>query len=130
MSDILLYQFRCEINSFKRSLNFLMEENIFFKDRLSQILKSNVNKKMLEKLEVFQSRFITEDELIGLLRNDVADVETLLHRQELSHDDPDSDEIGKMIRKLSYNTENIEKQFLKLKYEFNSFLLENAAAAK
>ena len=70
-----------------------------------------------------------EDELVGLLRNDVAELNKLLHAQELKADKMVVEDITRKIRKLSYNMENTESQFMRLKAEFNNFLLDNMVAA-
>jgi hypothetical protein len=71
-----------------------------------------------------------EDELVGLLRHDVAELDKLLHTQELVPDAAVVEDIAKKIRKLSYNMENTESQFMRLKAEFNSFLLDHITAVQ
>ena len=72
-------QFQTEIETWKQSLNFRMEENVLLKNRLSDILRNNYEQNSLEEIEEFQTRFIKEDELINSLRRDVNDLDNLLY---------------------------------------------------
>lgn len=124
MPELKLKQLQYESDTWKRLLGFIMEENSYLKNRISEILKDKFNKNLLEELEGFQSRVVKEDGLIGLLRNDVAELDKLLER-EIFEDGKIIKEIGKTLKRLRNNIIVIEKQFGKLKLEFNSFLLEN-----
>ncbi|MGF2412109.1 hypothetical protein [Ferruginibacter sp.] len=109
-----------ETGALKRSLVFIREENMHLKNRVSEILQNGFDKKMLNKMEIFQNRFIMEDELVSLLRNDVAEIDRLLINEGKA-----IAEINKKLRKLSCNIEVAESHFGKLKLEFNNFLSEN-----
>ena len=124
MPELKLKQLQYESDTWKRLLGFIMEENSYLKNRISEILKDKFNKNLLEELEGFQSRVVKEDGLIGLLRNDVAELDKLLER-EIFEDGKIIKEIDKTLKRLRNNIIVIEKQFGKLKLEFNSFLLEN-----
>ena len=124
MPKLKLKQLQYESDTWKRLLGFIMEENSYLKNRISEILKDKFNKNLLEELEGFQSRVVKEDGLIGLLRNDVAELDKLLER-EIFEDGKIIKEIDKTLKRLRNNTLVAEKQFNKLKLEFNSFLSEN-----
>lgn len=124
MPELKLKQLQYESDTWKRLLGFIMEENSYLKNRISEILKDKFNKNLLEKLEYFQSRLVKEDGLIVLLRNDVAELDKLLVR-EIFEDGKIIEEIERSLKKLRNNTLVAEKQFNKLKLEFNSFLSEN-----
>lgn len=109
-----------ETEVLKRILGFMSDENMHFKNRMSEILKNGFEKKMLNRMEVFQNRFIMEDELVGLLRNDVAEMENLIRSEGEA-----IEEISRKLKKLSFNVELAESHFNKLKMDFNSFLSEN-----
>lgn len=130
MPELRLQQLQFEADALKRLLTFMMEENVYLKNRISEILKNAFENKILEKIEIFQNRFIMEDELVGLLRNDVAELDKLLHAQELKADKMVVEDITRKIRKLSYNMENTESQFMRLKAEFNNFLLDHIASVQ
>jgi regulator of replication initiation timing len=124
MPELKLKQLQYESDSWKRLLGFIVDENIHLKNRLSEVLKDKFDNNLLEEVEGFQSSFIKEDELIGLLRNDVAELDKLLVR-EIFEDGKIANEIDKKLNRLRNNITIAEKQFGKLKVEFNSYLSEN-----
>ena len=130
MPELRLQQLQFETDALKRLLAFMMEENVYLKNRISEVLKNAFENKTLGRIEVFQNRFIMEDELIGLLRNDVSEMDKLLHAQKIMLNSAVVEDVAKKISKLSYNMENTESQFMRLKAEFNHFLLENMTAAE
>ena len=124
MPDLRLKQLQYESGSWKRLLVFMMDENIHLKYRLSEFLKDKFDKNLLEEVESFQSNFLKEDDLIGFLRNDVAELDKLLLR-EIFEDGKIINEIDRRLKNLRNNIMNAERQFGKLKSEFNSYLSEN-----
>ena len=115
-----LKQAAFETGVLKRSLIFIREENMHLKNRVSEILSNGFDKKMLNTMEGFQNRLVMEDELIGLLRHDVAAIDALL----ISEGETIA-AINKKLRKLSCSIEIAETHFGKLKLEFNDFLSKN-----
>jgi regulator of replication initiation timing len=124
MPALKLKQLQYESDTWKRLLGFMTEENIHLKNRLSEILKGRFSNNMLEEVEVFQNRFVREDELIGMLRNDVAMLDRLLER-EIFEDGLIAKDIGRSLKNIRRNITIAEKQFGKLKIDFNSYLSEN-----
>jgi len=119
-----LQQLQHEKNTWKRWLGLMMDENILQKNRLSEILKYNFNENLLEEAESLQSNFIKEDELIGLLRNDVAELDRLLMR-EIFEDEKVINEVDIKIYKLRNNMLTAEKLFCMWKSAFNAYLSGN-----
>jgi glutaredoxin 2 len=124
MSKPNLKQFQDESDTWKRLLCLLMDENVRLKYRLAEVLKDKFDKHLLDEVEIFQSRFIKNDGLIGLLRNDVVELDKLLVRERFE-DGEIKKKVGTQLSKLRNNIETAEIQFNKLKSEFNSYLLEN-----
>lgn len=124
MPELKLKQLQYEADTWKRLLGFLMDENIHLKNRLSQVLKDRFDKNLLEEVEGFQSNFIKEDEMIGLLRNDVAEFDKLLER-EVFEDGTIIKKVDSKLKKLRHNIKNAERQFSKFKDDFNNYLSEN-----
>lgn len=123
MREIKLKQLKYECDAWKRMLGFLTDENIYLKNRLSDILKANIDKNLLEEIEIFHNRFIREDELIGLLRNDIAKVDDLFLRETLEKGKL-ANEIEKNLQKIRNNISHAEKQFGSLKKDFAGYLSE------
>jgi hypothetical protein len=74
MPQLIVRQLEYESDTWKRLLGFMIEENIHLKNRLIEILNSISDKNLLGEMENFHSRFIKQDDLINLLRNDVVDL--------------------------------------------------------
>lgn len=123
MPEMKLRQISYETDTWKRLLSFMMDENVRLKNRISEILDDKFNKQMLDQIEIFHGNFLKEDELIGLLRNDVAEIEKLLHK-EINEEEVIA-ETEKKVRKLRNNIITADRQFSNLKLEFNNYLLEN-----
>ena len=78
MPELKLKQLQYERDTLKRLLDFMIDENGHMKNRLSEVLQDKFDKNLLKGIEFFQSTFLKEDELIGLLRNDFAELNKLL----------------------------------------------------
>lgn len=124
MPDLKVKQLQYETNSCKRLLGFMMEENVHLKNRLSEILKEKFDKYLLEEVDSFQNRFIKEDELIALLRNEVSEMGKTLEK-EIFKNGNYIKEAERKLKRLKHNIVNAEKEFGKLKSEFNNFLSVN-----
>lgn len=123
MPELTLKQLEDESNTLKRLLGFMIDENIHLKTRLVEILKCIPDKNLLEEMENFHSRFIKEDELIGLLRHQIAELDQLLAR-EIYEDGKIKNEINGKLKTLHDNIIIAESKFTKLKLEFNVFVSE------
>ena len=124
MPELKIKQLQYESNTWKRLLGFMMDENVHLKNRVSEVLKNGFDKGLLEEMESFLSRFIKEDDLIGLLRNEVAELDKLLVR-EIFEDGQLVKEIDTKLKKLHKNIITAERQLNELKLEFNNYLSEN-----
>ncbi|MBS1752284.1 MAG: hypothetical protein JST63_20475 [Bacteroidetes bacterium] len=111
-----------ETDSWKRLIGLLSEENNQLKNRLAEVLKNDNSKHMLAELEKFQTNFINIDELIYLLRRDVAEYDKWLQKKK-SGDETDNCKIGVQLRELSQSIKTTEIKFWKLKSDFNRFLI-------
>jgi regulator of replication initiation timing len=124
MSELKLKQLQYEAETWKRMLGFMTDENIRLKNRLSEILKDTFDKNLLDEVDGYQSRFVKEDAMIGLLRNEVAELDRLLTR-EVFEDGSIIKKVDRKLKNLRNNIKNAEKEFGKLKEDFNSYLSEN-----
>lgn len=129
MPEIILKQLQYESDAWKRLLIFIKEENVFLKNRLSDVLKDHYNDQMLLEIEYYQENFIKEDEWVMLLRNEVAEFDKLLMR-EIFEDGKVEKEIIRRLQKLRNNIAIAEKQFASLKSSFTGFLSENLMLAE
>ena len=123
MGEMEMRQMYHENEAWKRLLNFMLDENVLLKYRLSEIVRYISDPQFLEKAEDFQSRFVKKDILISLLRDDVAEIGSLLISKEPDHSDRIV-QIHSRLKKLRNNVAEIEKQFSKLKLDFNRYMSE------
>lgn len=117
-------QLQYESNTWKRLLAFMMEENVHLKNRLSDVLKDNFDKELLAEMELFQTRFVKEDESISLLRHDIATLDKLIVK-EIFADSILLAKANKKMKEIRANMIISEAKFGKLKSDFNIFLVEN-----
>jgi hypothetical protein len=119
-----LKQFRYESDAWKRLLAFMSEENIRLKNRLSEVLKDGFDDELLIKAEDFQTHFVKEDDLIRLLRNDIAELDKILVK-DLSVDGSILKSVERKFESIRNSISIAEKQFGHLKCEFSKYLLQS-----
>jgi len=102
----------------------MTDENIQLKNRLAEILRTDFDENLLEDIENFQTDFIREDEIISLLKTDIAKLDKLLFR-EIFEDGQTIENINRTLREIRRKISIAETGFGNLKLEFNSYLLEN-----
>ena len=126
MPNFKLQQLKHESDMWKRVLGFMKEENIHLKNRLSEILKTDISNDLLMKAEAFQNSFVREDDLILFLQNDIAVFDKLLMK-EIFEDGTIMNKLTESLKAIRKNISNEERQFNKLKLEFSNYLLEYQA---
>ena len=124
MPELKLKQLKYESDTWKRLLDFMIDENIQLKNRLSEVLKYQFDKNLLDDVERFQSHFLKEDQLIGLIRNDIAELDALLI-ENLLDDGIKMQNVDLKLKRLRNNIKNAEMQFSNLKLDFYNYLSEN-----
>lgn len=122
--DATLKQLKYECDTWKRQLCFMREENVHLKTRLSEILKDGIADNLLEEIEFFQSRSTREDDIIGLLRNELAELDKLLVRGTFE-DGTTKRIVDNKMKGLRHSITVSGEDFIKLKSELNSHILEN-----
>ena len=117
-------QFRHESDSWKRNLEFITQENNYLKNRLADVLRTELaDDDLLNAAEQYQNHFVMEDETIHLLRKDIADLDKLLVR-EVYEDGKLISDVMKKQKKMSAEMKNAVTEFNKLKFDFNNYLGE------
>ena len=117
-------QFRHESDTWKRYLQFIQQENNHLKTRLSQVLQHDTDEQFLERAEYFQSKFIAEDDTVNMLRQDIHELDNMLTK-EIPEDANTLKELQKKLKKMHKDMEIVERQFNKLKSDFNLYLTES-----
>ncbi len=116
-----LKQLQHEGETWKRLLSFMQEENAHQKNRVSKILVENINKKIIKDIAEFYSCFVSEDEQINLLQNEIEKVEKEL-KEEIRTKGELKKSIEKKINSLRCNISETEKAFGIIKMSFNKYL--------
>ena len=112
-------QYHHENKTWGRLLDFFKQENIFLKNRLSEVVDHSADKDFLALAEQFQNKFIIKDEIIDELRHDInLQSVDLINRNDSLVDS----KIIKRQEKLRNEMEYFEKDFIQLKNEFNKYL--------
>ncbi|HYM94202.1 MAG TPA: hypothetical protein VET23_08690 [Chitinophagaceae bacterium] len=123
-SELKIRQFRHESNTWKRTLEFIMQENTHLKNRLCEVLKTVlVDEDLVNAAEQYQNHFVREDEAIHLLRGDIANHDKLLVR-EVYEDGNLIRDVVRRQKKLATEVKNATLEFHKLKFDFNNYLGE------
>ena len=120
MTFYKLRQLQFECDTWKRMLSFMVDENIHLKNRLSEILSDQQQNQLLNEIEDYQTRFLKIDELIRILRNDVAELEQSIKEKQDTTDNPS---INNKLSRIRLNIPLVERQLERMKMDFNSFLL-------
>jgi hypothetical protein len=124
MPATFIRQFNFECESWKRILYFFREENVYYRNRLSEILNDAVSEELLERSEYFQGNFIMSDETIHWLVDEIHQ-----HIKFLSQNIATDTQILELVirnhQKLKKDVEKAEEVLFNLKKEFNEFLAES-----
>lgn len=114
-----LKQFQNECNAWSRTLDYIQMEIDFLKTRLADTLVG-VNKASLWQIENFQNKFITREAVLALFRKDIKEQSELLGMTGYV----DINRAMTRQLKLREDIEKLEKEFSKLKLDFNNYLTE------
>ena len=120
MDELRIKQVQFEVESWKRLLQFLIEENINMKNRLSEVLRGPFDYSLLDRLDTFQARLVQTDILLSLIRHYVVEVEELLSKYKTV-----TDWLINLYTKLRILRSSIvtaEGVVIKLESDFNSCL--------
>ncbi|MEO7524319.1 MAG: hypothetical protein ABIT58_09505 [Ferruginibacter sp.] len=102
----------------ERTLDFYLQQNAFLKTKLSLALDSTTGKQFLAEAEIFQNIFLQNDENIKELKLDIDLLERSLRDGTI-----DEIKLERTYARLNNEINNFEKNFAKLKYDFNNYML-------
>ncbi len=115
-------QFLHEILTWERALDFYKQENSFLKTRLAQVVDKNTDKNFIDLAEHFNNRFISSDEYISDIIQDIrfqknAIDDHLKNQLKVDH------KMDILQTKLRREMDRLETQISILKKEFNKKLV-------
>lgn len=118
-------QIQYEIDTWKRLLTFMMDENIWLKNRLIEILKRELDKTNLTIIEAFHNNFVREDDMISVLRNDISEFSKHFKTEQIIPESTILAEADSKLENIRRHVSLLEKDFSQLKLDFNKYLLQH-----
>ena len=118
MKNIIIEQLIYEVETWKRLIVFIKNENLMHINRLNDIIKSNNDKNILFKIENFQVQFLTLEEIYFVLNDEVIEQQNrlmLIHKKEY---DIDIILLIKEQQDIRLNMEKLINKINKIKADF------------
>jgi hypothetical protein len=126
LTTSLVQQYLYERKTWDRLLDYMQEENIHYKNRLSDILKNDIDRTLIDMIESFLNKFVLEDSNISILRHYISEANNkITAKQKDSEQRENIDKVVITQNKLRKEIEVTEKEFNGLKFEFNKYLSEH-----
>jgi hypothetical protein len=119
-----LEQLHHENQTWVRSIDFFKQENAYLKNRLSQVVDKTFDKVFLAQAEHFQNQFIIKDEFMDELKHDVNEQGRIMRDRYLKAGISVDDVVIRRQSKLRDQIEFLERDFTKLRNEFNTYLAQ------
>ncbi|MCW3092154.1 MAG: hypothetical protein JWP81_3223 [Ferruginibacter sp.] len=108
--------------TWKRLLDFFIQENNFLKTRLSEVVDRETDKTFIAHAEQFQNDFLLKEECIRDIGSDIKEQEKNL-QFSFKHKVPPDHKTCKKQEKLRNEMSYLEKECTNLKHAFNKYLL-------
>ncbi|MEO7313910.1 MAG: hypothetical protein ABIW47_01905 [Ginsengibacter sp.] len=121
--NVKIEEFHAVINAWKNIFHSRIEENIRMKNKLGDILKNNYAQNHLSEMEEFQNKFIREDEVTDLLRNDLIKFDDLSYNQIFKGEQM-RESFEKSLNNLRKDIIKSEEHFDLLIASFDNFVLK------
>lgn len=110
-------QFQQESDEWKRTLELLLLENAYLKNRLAEIVNvSRATMPFLEKAEDYQNRFMQKDEVINLMRKDITEFDRLLAQCTAESRD--------LLKTIMHRQKSLRKELILLESTFSSLKVQ------
>jgi hypothetical protein len=119
--ELVIQQYVYEAECWDRLLNYILQENICFKNRLAEVAGSELDGNVLSSAEKFQDEFLSQDRIISYLTDEVS-----IQRSQLGHaigqDGLISIDLMMHHKRLRNDIYRTEQLFMKLKDKFLLYL--------
>ena len=115
--------FQNEFELWKRSLEYIRQENSYLKNQLADIVIQDISNEFLYKAEEFQNRFLIKDEMIETVQRNIYEFNNWIY-DHLRQDNKDNDKYFMIQKKLRNEIEQLEQRFINLKFEFLNYIAE------
>ena len=118
MKNIILEQLIYEVETWKRLIVFIKNENLMRINRLHDIIKSSNDKNILFKIENFQLQFMMLEEIYFILNNEVIEQQNRLMLIKKKQYEIDLIQIIKQQQDIRVNLEKLINKINKIKADF------------
>lgn len=119
-------QLQYESDSWKRTIEFIIQENAHAKNRLAEIIKNNPGEDaFLDLAEFYQNYFIQQETLASLLRNDIYSFDKVLQKQKIE-DEQLINEVLRNRKQLKSELDKLINEFNRSKKQFDNFVEANS----
>ena len=125
MKNVVLNQLIYEVETWKRLIVFIKNENLLRVNRLNEIITSGVDNSILYKIENFQEEFLNLESLYMVLNDEIVDQH---NRLKLVQKDDLENELFRLINLQKQTRNNMEKlinKINKIKLTFSKIFLKN-----
>jgi len=111
MKNVVLNQLIYEVETWKRLIVFIKNENLLRVNRLNEIITSGVDNSILYKIENFQEEFLNLESLYMVLNDEIVDQH---NRLKLVQKDDLENELFRLINLQKQTRNNMEKLINKI----------------
>ena len=118
MKNIITDQLIYEVDTWKRLIVFIKNENLMRINRLNDIIKSNNDKNILFKIENFQVQFMMLEEIYFILNNEVIEQQNRLMLIKKKQYEIDLIQIIKQQQDIRVNLEKLINKINTIKADF------------
>ncbi len=118
MKNIILEQLIYEVETWKRLIVFIKDENLMRFNRLNEIIKSNNDKNILFNIENFQVQFMRLEEIYSVLNDEVVEQQNRLELVQKKEYEIDLISIIKQQQVIRAGIEKLINIINKIKADF------------
>jgi len=109
-----------DIREWLTVLDNLRQENIALKYRLSEAVRQSISRPFIETAEIFQQKSVDKDQLIDLLRHDIANLLIKMKFNDVV--DNDAAVLQQQARTLETDVQKVVSGFEQMKQAFDQYL--------
>ena len=118
-------QLQYQSETWQRDLAFIRQENIVLKNHLAEMLSQYpVTPPFLERIEVYQTHFVTKDEILLLILSEIKEWDKSLVTESLRSGEGINEELIEDQKRLSDAVHIFISEFSRLKSDFNNYVCE------
>lgn len=118
--------YQIELKSWLRKIDILQQENVMLKNKVADVMKNDMDRVAVEKVENYLANFLEKDAILALLRRDIAEE---MKKAGYYQNEEESDTNEKKQASLRKDIAQMEFEFYKLKGDFTNYISDMLSAA-